>query len=115
MDKIDTINGKLFQNRLQQEEKSKQEQAVIQTEETFYGLLLEKEHLQFEIQETWQGSERFPVLQDQQLELKRLQNRVLEELEGEKARIHQGYRLLEEKEEALLRERQQVWTEDEQK
>ncbi|MEN2666675.1 DUF3958 family protein [Listeria aquatica] len=115
MDKIDTINGKLFQNRLQQEEKSKQEQTVVQTEEAFYGLLLEKEHLQFEIQETWQGSERFPILQDQQLELKRIQNRVLEELDLEKSRIRQESHQLEETEDILLRKRQQAWTKGEQK
>lgn len=115
MDTIDHLNGELLQNRFQQEEIEHQERTFNRGEETFYTLLQEKDRLQFDMQETWEGSERLPLLQDQQLELKRLQNRVLEELDQEKARIRRARLQAEETEDELLRKRQQVWTEGEQK
>ncbi|MHC5278727.1 hypothetical protein ACYRFT_00465 [Listeria kieliensis] len=115
MDTIDQLNGEILQNRFQQEEMERQARTFYRAEDTFETLLQEKEQLQFEIQETWQGSERFPILQAQQLELKRVQNLVLEELDLEKSRIRQERLQLEETEDLLLRKRQQAWTKGEQK
>ncbi|MBC1973183.1 DUF3958 family protein [Listeria welshimeri] len=109
MDLIDELNGKILQNRYQLEEMETKERAFLQSEQEVYMLLQDKDNLYYEMQETFSSGSHSPTLQNQQLELQRIQNQLMEEMDTEKYRIRKERIQLKKQEDDLLLERKLAW------
>lgn len=109
MDLIDKLNGKILQNRYQLEEMETKERAFLQSEQEVYMLLQDKDNLYYEMQEIFSSGSHSPTLQNQQLELQRIQNQLMEEMDTEKYRIRKERIQLEKQEDDLLLERKLAW------
>lgn len=109
MDLIDELNGKILQNRYQLEEMETKERAFLRSEQEVYMLLQDKDNLYYEMQETFSSGAPSPTLQNQQLELQRIQNQLMEEMDTEKSRMRKERIQLEKQEDDLLLERKLAW------